>query len=81
MIRREHKLSNSQYARRQLKVFAVALRNFRRARSMPRHKLSDKVGCSEQTIYNIENSNIYPSFSLYVSLCRAMGEKPLPIFE
>lgn len=79
--RTEHKLSVGRYARDQLKRFSVALVKWRiEVGKLSRRALAAKVGCSSQQIANIEGRQCFPSFPVYVALCREMGTDPLPNF-
>jgi len=79
--RTEHKLSVGRYAREQLKRFAASLIKWRTGDGkQSRRVLAEKVGCSSQHIANIEKRQCFPSFPVYVALCREMGTDPLPNF-
>lgn len=80
-VRTEHKLSNSKFARSQLSKFADALLKWRTSGTkFSRRVLGLRVGCSEQQIANIEKKQSYPSFAVYVALCREMNVEPMPNF-
>lgn len=80
--RTEHKLSHTQFARTQLTKFANALYKWRLEgdKKLSRRALGAKVGCSESQIANIEKKKSYPSFPVYVALCREMDVEPMPGF-
>lgn len=79
--RSEHRIAASKYAKEQRAKFAFALLKWRTENLLTRAVLAKAVGCSDNQIANIENQNSFPSFSVYVALCREMGQEPLPVFE
>ena len=81
MPRAEHRLANSPYVKQQAAAFRRAVKGYREKKSLTFAEASKQFGITIPHLYNIEAGISFPSFSVYVTICKKMGLEPLPIFE
>lgn len=76
--RSEHRMSEGRYVQHSAVKFAKRLLLWRTQQNLSRREVGEKIGCHGQAISNVEECKNFPSWSLYVSLCKLMGVEPVP---
>lgn len=81
----EHRIADTTAAKAALKRMASALRDARLNHKaggrtgLTIRELADRVGCSYQMISHVERADNFPSFAVYLAICRVLklGKPPL----
>ena len=61
--------------------FAARVLARRKERGIGQTDLARKIGVSVQTINNVENGHSFPSFPLYVEICRKLEMGQIPFIS
>jgi DNA-binding XRE family transcriptional regulator len=75
----EHTLAFTHENQSALKVMAVTIKALRQKYNLSQEKLAELVGCSRSIIEKVERAKNFPSFPVYLSLCRALGAGRAPL--
>lgn len=73
MPRTEHKLSETKYVRDCGRQFAEDFLAWRKKSGLNPREVALQIKCHAQAIRNVEECRNFPSWSLYVMMCRVMG--------
>lgn len=77
--RKEHSLHDTPEARSALRAMALDVRARRVALKLSMQALAKKVGCTHYVIAHIEQAQNFPSFAVYLALCRVLGAQRPPM--
>jgi DNA-binding XRE family transcriptional regulator len=75
----EHGLANTPESRKALARLAVNLKAARTKAGLSMTALAEKVGCSHYVIAHVEQAQNFPSWPVYVGICRVLRAGRVPL--